>query len=325
MRKASIVKFLAALSLMLIAVVPVSVLASSAGSNSSGIKVFPIRTDLTIDQGKQTTVNITLQNLTSAKATFAAQVDNFSSYNLKGIPNIIVNSKSNDQHSIQPFIGPIKNFTVGADQASTVNIPIKVPADTSGGGYYGAIRFIEISSSSEKTVNIDVSVASLILITVPGPQLNQDLALSTFNVDQNNQPGRLFFSNRNLSVNSIFTNDGNVQVEPFGKLTIENMSGKVIKTLSINKSIPPGNVLPNSSRQFTVNISGLSAPGEYKAVGAYGYGDQGRLLTASVTFYVIPAWLVIVLALTIVLIVLGIVFTPKFFRWWYRRSIKRGR
>ena len=295
---------------------------SGASVSGNGLKVSPVRTDLILDPGKSATVTLDITNITKTNATFEAVINNFEANGTSGTPTLIT---AGSPYSIQKFISPIPNITVGPGKSQAVNVLIHIPVDTSGGGYFGAVRFIAISPSSGKTLNIAARVASLILIRVNGPQLNDQLGLTSFSVSQNGNTGGFFFSGSNLVATAIFTNTGNVQTAPFGKINVNNTSGKQVMTASINNVNPPGNVLPDSARAFSVQLQHIGSFGEYTVYGNFGYGSKGQLLSGKTTFYVVAPWIIVLAAIILVFLISLIWLLPKFFRYWYRRSIRNIR
>lgn len=313
------------LALSLLITVAMGGMASAASvSSGSGIRLSPVRNDLIIDPGQSKTVQLILQNVTNGNATFQAIVNDFTTNNNQGTPELIVGKDANNPHGLRQYISPIPNITVGANKAVPVNVTITIPKDVTGGGYYGAVRFAPVSSGSSKTVSISASVASLILVTVPGPGLNENLSLTSLVAEKNGDSGSLFYSNKGIQVAATFYNGGNVQLEPYGKITVQDMAGNVIETKLINTANPPGNVLPGSSRVFTVNLDKLGTFGKYKVTANFGYGNQGHLLSATTTFYVVAPWMIAVVVIIVLLIVLLIAFMPRIFRAWYKRSVNKG-
>ncbi len=293
-------------------------------SSGSGIKLSPVRYDLTLDPGQSKTIQFNVQNVTKGTATYEAVVTDFSASGQNGAPQLIVTGSKFNPHSIKQFLSPIQNFTVAANQTKSVNIKISIPKVTAGGGYYGAIRFLSVNSQTNKTVNVASSVAGLILITVPGPAMKESVTLSSFAAGINGQLGKLFYSNGNISVYATFKDTGNVQEQPFGQVVVNNISGDKIETKLINNTTPAGNVLPGSSRTFSVPLTGLGMLGKYTVSGYFGYGTKGQLLSAKTTFYVIAPWIIILAIVLIALIIVAIFFMPKIFRLWYKRSIRKA-
>ncbi len=291
--------------------------------SGDGLKVSPVRTDLTINPGQEVTVNVYIQNITPFTAQLKVIINNFTANGETGIPALYLkNTNVYNPHGLSQFIAPISNITVAPKQYYDVKVKIKIPANTLGGGYYGAVRFAPANTISNKSVSLSASVASLILVKVPGPNLVQRMNLSSFAVSQNNQVGSFFFSPSNINVVTKFDNTGNVQEEPFGKVILKNMNGRVLMTKEINNSTPPGNVLPSSIRAFSIPLKQLSSFGKYSVSGYFGYGSSGQLLSATTTFYVVSPWIIALAIIVILLVILAIWGMPKLFRAWYRRSIR---
>ncbi len=319
------VALVALISLVVFTISPIY--AATNNNQGSGLRVSPVRTDLTINPGKTQTTYVSIRNLTTTKVILQVFINDFSASGNSGNPALNINNTNTyNPHSLKQFVSPINDVTVNPGQTQSIPVVIKIPANNPGGGYYGAVRFAPATNTpdSKKTVELTASIASLILVRVPGPGIKENLNLTGFGVESNNQTSRLFYTNSGLEVVSTFTNQGNVQEEPFGKVSVTNdITGKVVQYLNINDVTPPGNVLPDSSRTFSLKLNKLGSIGKYTIMGNYGYGNNGQLLSAKTTIYVItPIWIVALLSIVILIIAI-IWFTPKLFRAWYRRSIRK--
>jgi hypothetical protein len=210
------------------------------------------------------------------------------------------------------------------NEQKAVSVLLKIPLGTTGGGYYGAIRFAPTGPGGSKNVNLSASVASLVLITVPG-NLVEQLSIAGFGVSQGNstQVHSFFLSNKNLHAITRFQNSGNVQEQPFGKIVLKRGS-TALGTYTVNDASSPGNVLPDSTRLFNTKLSKIGWYGKYKIEGNFGYGSKGQLLTAQSTFYVIPIP-IIILAILVLLLILFLIFgLPRLIRRYNRRVIARA-
>jgi hypothetical protein len=300
--------------------------AASAPSGANGYRLSPVRTDLTIDPGSSEVVTLYLDNASASIERVQTIVNDFEApTNESGDPALLLNGASAPSHSLKQFV-VLENptFTLQPGQQQAINVVIKVPAGTASGGYYGAIRFAPAGAAQGKNVDLSASVASLVLITVPG-NLDEQLSIAGFGVSQgsSNQTHELFFSNKNLQVITRFQNSGNVQEQPFGKILLKRGS-TTLGSYVVNGSSSPGNVLPDSIRAFSGKIYKVGWFGKYKIEGSFGYGSKGQLLTAQSTFYVIPV-LFIILAILAVLLILFLIFgLPRAIRAYNRRIIARS-
>ena len=282
-----------------------SVLPTQAALAGSGYKIFPVRTDLSINRGSTTTTTVYIQNVSGAVENIQSLFNDFiANPNESGSPDLLLNGQTNPTHGLKQYvtISPM-DFTLQPQAEEAVKVTIAIPKVAAPGGYYGAIRFAPQTTSSQKNVNLSVSVASLILVKVPG-NYYENLSVTSFSAAQNGNPRAIFTSTKKLQAIMVFQNTGQVQEEPFGKVVL--MKGKTqINTFAINQTSPPGNVLPNSSRKFTVNISGANSIGKYTLIGNFGYGSRGQLVSATTTFWVVPlSWIIAFIVLLVLLLLL---------------------
>jgi len=304
---------------------PISAYAASSTA-TNGYRVSPVRTDLTIKPGASTTTIVYIQNASSAVENLQVLVNDFQPpKDESGNPELLLNGATAPQHSLKQFVTvPTPTFTLQPGQQRAVSVTIHVPAGTAGGGYYGAIRFAPVGAPGDKNVNLNASIASLVLITVTG-NLSEQLSIAGFGVAQGDVTDlhSIFFNNKNLKAVVRFQNSGNVQEQPFGKIVLKKGS-KTLATYSVNNTDSPGNVLPDSVRRFTANLNHIGSFGKYKIIGNFGYGSKGQLLTASATFYVIPV-AVIILVVVLLLLILFLIFgLPRLIRRYNRRVVARA-
>ena len=240
-----------------------------------------------------------------------------------GRPNVILNEDEYaPSHSLKRLVTPLKDFTIAAGETREVKVTITVPKNAAGGGYFGTVRFAPSNAEGDKNVNLAASVGTLVLLKVNG-DIKEDLAVESFDVRKKGGPGSFFTTNKGLNAVIRFKNSGNVQVEPFGKVTLKRF-GKVVNSYEINNEETKSSVLPDSIRRFDMPLTKVSAFGKYTLEGNFGYGETGQLLTAQTTFYVIPLFFIILgVVLVVGVIVLGIVI-PRSIRAYNRRIIRRA-
>ncbi|MBC7708168.1 DUF916 domain-containing protein [Polaromonas sp.] len=299
-------------------------IAAAAGGN--GLRVAPVRSDLTIKPGITQTVNVTVTNITTTPANLQAIINDFTANSDEsGQPALLLNANEfAPKHSLKRFVKPIAAFTLQPGAQKTVPVTIVIPADAAGGGYYGTVRFAPAGSGGQdKTVTLAGSVGSLILVRVPG-DIKDLMSIASFDTRQDGAVKSLFFSNKKISSVIRFQNEGNIQEQPFGKILLKDRSNKILGEYEINDVDPRGNVLPDTIRKFETPIDKVGKFGVYKLVGNFGYGSNGQLLSASTTFYVIP-FAVIVGFLALVLVLLFLIFgLPKLIRAYNQRIINQA-
>ncbi len=315
-------------TLVLAAVLVVSGVAGSAHAQSSAsntantLKVTPVRTDLQIEAGKTGTVDVIVSNLTGNDVTVAAIENDFIQGDENGTPSIILDANEYaPTHSLKRFMQPLKNVTVPAKKSTTVTVTINVPATAQAGGYFGALRFAPTTPDSGGQVNLSASVASLILLTVPGP-VTEKLDLTSFTLQQGNKPGADFRTPNDLKVAFRFENHGNIQQGPFGKISVRQ-GNKVVYDYDFNTSTPRDMVLPDGARKWEVPLKEIGQFGHYTVNATFTYGSKNQTIEVERSFWVIPTSFIIGAIVALVLLVGLIVWLIFFLRGRRRRAIRR--
>jgi hypothetical protein len=321
----------AAFSVVLVPVIPAAsayaATAAPAPGSGNGLKISPVRTDITINPGTSQIVDVFVQNVTGSAATLQGVVNDFvADGDETGTPKLILDA--NDfapSHSLKRLVAPIANFNIASGAQQDVKVKITVPAGAVAGGYYGAVRFAPASADTSKNLALSASVGSLILVKVPGNIVEQ-LSIKSFDVRKTSNASiasSFFTSPKQLESVVRFGNTGNIQLEPFGKISLKKGS-KVLQQVEINNTTPPGNVLPDSIRRFNIPLDKVGSFGKYTIEGDFGYGSTGQLLTAKTTFYVVPITIIVIVILIILLILLAIFGLPKLIRRYNRNVIQRS-
>lgn len=305
-----------------------SPLAHAATSGGNGLRVSPVRSDVTINPGQSYTLSVNVTNVTSSSADLQAIVNDFTANpDESGNPAIILDpTKYASSHSLKRFVQPIANFSLSPNETKAVSVIINVPKNAAGGGYYAAVRFAPASQTLEPNQNVSLagSVGSLILVKVPG-DIHEQLTIASFDARQNDTASTFFTTNKKITATVRFRNSGNLQEQPFGKILLKNRSGKTLASYEINNVQPAANVLPDSIRKFSIPVSKVGHFGEFKLEGNFGYGSNGQLLSASTTFYVIPVWLILLVVGIVLLIVFLIFGLPRLIKAYNQRVLRRGK
>lgn len=301
---------------------------SEAATGGNGLRVSPVRTDIQIEPGQTKTVTVNVTNVTSVPATLKTIINDFTANkDESGNPAILLDENQYaSSNSLKRYIQPGGEFTLQPGQNKAVPVVISIPKNAAGGGYFATVRFAPAgtqSRSQNQNVSLAGSVGSLILVKVPG-DIKESLSIASFQTVQDKRVSSIFFNNKNIEAVVRFQNNGNIQLQPFGKVLLRSSSGKILYQANVNNTNPPGNVLPDSIRKFPVPLKNVGGIGKYKIEGNFGYGTGGQLLSATNTFYVIPV-VYIYLLLGLVLLVLFLIFVlPKMIRSYNQRVIRRA-
>lgn len=297
--------------------------ASASGSSGNGMRVAPVRSDLTIQPGDSKVISIYLTNVTGVDATYNVLTNDFiASEDESGAPALLLNGETNDAHGLKKYMSTVDSVRVLAGKQREVKVTVTIPKGTPGGGYYGAVRFSQAAPNSDGNLSLSGSVASLILVRVPG-DVTEKLSLVSFDASSGDQPRTLFTSSKDIQATVRLRNEGNIQEQPFGKIILKK-GDKTLATYEVNGGDQPGNVLPDSVRRFTANLDKVGAFGKYTLEGNFGYGSNGQLLYAKATFYVVPVWAFVVGLLIVVTILFLIFGLPRIVRSYNRRVLRKA-
>ena len=291
------------LSVLLTLLASTHTFAQSTSNAANTIKVTPVRSDIVVAPGESKTVQVTVTNLTSAPISVAPIANDFVAGDDRGTPALILDAdKFAPSHSLKRFMTPLSDATIPANQSKTFNVVITVPATAQAGGYFGAIRFAPSDPDSGGQVNLSASVASLILLKVPGDVVEK-LELNNFDVQQNGVNGSSFRTPKDLQVSFSFENKGNLQIGPYGQISVKN-GDKVVFENSFNNKNPQDLILPDSSRRWEIPLESIGDFGHYDVIATFTYGATNQTIEVTKSFWVIPQWMIIV-AIAIVVLLIG--------------------
>lgn len=299
---------------------------SSSSTNTQQLKISPVRTDVTVAAGTTGTVKVIVSDLTSAPITVQPYENDFVAGGNEGQPALILSPDSYaPSHSLKRFMVPLQNVTIPADGSAVVDVKIVVPKNAQAGGYFGAIRFSPVvaGASGPSAVALGESVASLILMTVPGPTFEQ-LTLTNFDIQQNGSTASNFRNPKNLSLFMKFENLGNLQEAPFGQIYVQK-GKKELYTYNFNQSQPQSEILPDSYRQWTVPLSGMGKFGKYTVGATLTYGTKGTSIDITKTIWIIPTAYILTGVITVVLLIVIIGGSVLFLKSYKRRILKSSR
>lgn len=290
---------------------------------SNTLKVSPLRSDVVVKAGASGSVLVRVTNLAATPVTLKAIENDFVAGDEKGTPSVILDQNSYaPSHSLKRFMVGIPDFTVAAGGTQEITVKIAVPKTAQAGGYFGALRFIP-SGTEGQPVDVTGSVVSLILLTVPGPTLEQ-MTLTNFDVRQNGGTASNFRSPDDLSVLVRFENKGNVQEQPFGQINVQK-GKKVIYTYDFNQDQPRNSVLPDSARRWEVPIKNLGKFGKYTVSGTFGYGLKGETINISKTVWIVPTGYILAGVGIFIFLVVAIGGTYVFLRSYKRKILESSR
>lgn len=289
-------------------------------SNGQALEIAPPLVYLNVDPGQSVTTQILIRDISSGNLIVTGQVNDFVAAGENGTPKILLNNNTYDPYSLKSWVASLPSLLLTPKQIKTLNVTLNVPSNASPGGHYGVVRFTATPPSLEGTsgVSLATSLGALLLVTVSG-KITENVTVQSFSVNNGGKSQSLFESG---PVNFVeqFHNLGNVQEQPTGQVSITDMFGT--KLADVNVNLPPGNILPQSIRQFSEPLNS-SVIGNKRLLGRYTaalkvtYGASHKVLTASIVFWVIPFKLIGV----IIIILVAAFFILRYFIRRYNRHI----
>ena len=316
----STVVFLAIVASLSFLLATLPVHAAPINNTPNTLKVSPVRTDVEISPGESRTVKMTVTNLTTAPIMVRPVANDFISGDERGTPALILDAdKFAPTHSLKRFMQPLSDVTIPANDSKEVEVTIVVPKDAQPGGYFGALRLAPTRPDGGGQVNLNASVASLILMTVPGPAIEK-ISLTDFAVLQGKKTGSLFQTPDNLQVSFRFQNQGSIQMGPIGQISVKK-GGKVVYTVDFNNKPQRDMVLPDSARRWDVPLKNIDSFGHYDVVAVYTYGKNNQTIEVTRSFWVIPVAVMIGAAVGLVVLIGLVVGIVLFLRSYKRRVL----
>jgi hypothetical protein len=286
------------------------------------LKVSPVRSDIEVLPGGRKVIQVTVTNVTGAPITLKPIENDFVSGDERGTPALILDANTYaPTHSLKRFMTPLANITIPAKQSKTIDVVITVPKGAQAGGYFGAIRFAPTTPDGGGQVNLSGSVASLMLLTVPGDTIEK-LNMTEFKVIQDGKSGSYFQNPNDLQATVRFQNQGNVQIGPFGKLSIKQ-GDKVVYETDFNNKDQRDMILPDGARRWDIPLKKIGNFGNYTVSAIFTYGKKNQTIEVSQSFWIIPTS-VIVATVAGVVALIGLIVGIWLFLRSYRRRVLRG-
>lgn len=282
------------------------VFAKSSGA-ADGLQISPVLVELNADPGRTYTVRLSLTNVTASDLTFDSFVNDFKAKDESGAPVIDLKNESPATASIRSWVEQIGSTSIDSRKSVDVIATINVPADAEPGGHYGVIRFSGRAPDIDGVgVGLSASVGTLLLVRVSG-EINESLDVKEFFVSQNEKQSS-FFERGPIVITTRFVNTGNVHVKPIGQVVVRDMLGRTVSTVTVNQT--KGNVLPDSIRRFDMKFDNSLLFGRYTADLSVAYGTKGQAIVRTISFWVVP-WklllLIIIGVATLVFILVQLV------------------
>lgn len=274
------------------------------------ISISPFLQELVVDKGSTISSEIEVTNTSAKNISITVSARDFLP-GQRGEPEFIPDEEFNDvTFSLASWIRFPEGNQVELAVGETKKVPYLVspPENAEQGSHYGAILFSLSGTSTLSGVGINQSVGTIVIISYGEARPEGQLEFSA-------EPNYIWWNSK-VEFTNQFINSGRVHVKPKGEVYVTNLFGTIVSTPAVNRDA--ANVLPQSNRTFVTEWDPSTfAFGPYKVESVITFGDQRLELRASETIWVLPIYL-----LTVIAVILIIVFWFIFHgRHWHRKKI----
>lgn len=263
---------------------------ANAQINNSFV-VSPAHLELYVPPGSSKTFSLAVSNNTSTDIKLSVSVEDITA----GSDGEGALTTSKGTYSLTNYLSlPQTEVMLYSGETKNLGFTVSVPAGGSLPGVYGAVVFSYTNGQGSSVSNIKVSsrIASGIFVrTTNSPVVKSEV--KSFGTEND---GSVFFEPK-LNLKLAYQNESEVHVVPRGTLTISNMLGREVKVIPIDSWF----VLPQSTRTRLIKFSDNYLFGRYTARLNIDNGVGGVVETRSVSFWILP-WKILLLLLAILLI-----------------------
>lgn len=209
----------------------------------NALTVSPPRIEIFANAGETFKGEFLLFNEQLETKTFYSSSENFEASGDEGAPSFVSGNEG-----LASWIETEPEMILEPGEQIMVPYTINIPENTPDGGYFAAIFWSTAAPQALEggQVSVGAKIGILVLLRV-GENIEEGGGLLDFSTANDK---RLFNS---LPITFIyhFQNNGGDRIKPTGELKIKNIIGLTKTTLSANPS--DGNILPGSTRKFTIN------------------------------------------------------------------------
>jgi hypothetical protein len=258
--------------------------------------VGPAKLEAVVPAGQAQVVGIDIENRMGRTAEFDIHFEDFVTDNDSN--GVVLLGNQTSSTTLKNLLS-VPQEKIVLNQGDRVHVPITITTlgNEDPGGRYGAVvvsshTVEQNKNSSSVGATVIGQVAVLVFVTIPG-EIKSSSSLDSFTISQNQ---KVFFT-APVQFEMAVKNSGTVHVNPYGGITIRNMFGQQVATISID----PWFVLPGSVRTRDVLFPQKDLFGWYTATLELNRGYNDVIDTKSVSFFAFSPF-----TLVLLFVVLGV-------------------
>lgn len=272
----------------------------------SGVKIEPGIIEDSADPNDVLEESLTITNSGDTEQTFYLVKKDIRGVEGNGVPLFAEEGAELTGYELSSWITISEEPVIlRPEESTTVPFTITVPENAGPGSHFGGV-FVTIRPPRlrQSGASVGYEVGAIISIRISGDVI-ESARIREFSTD------KLVYSTPNVSFLVRVENPGNVLIRPRGPLEINNMFGKRVALMVMNDTL--AGVFPGTIRSFEMKWEGEGvAFGRYQAIVGLVYGEAGRQSTvsATVSFWILPAKIILPilggLALVVLVLYLGV-------------------
>jgi hypothetical protein len=178
-------------------------------------------------------------------------------------------------------------FTLEHMQRATIPVTVSLPVDAESGGRYGSVLVSTVSRDADldgtnttaPSSAIVSRIGTLFFVSTPG---STDISGELISFDT--VTSKHLFTSGPIDFGLVFENTGSLHLNPYGEISIANMTGDEVGFIEID----PWFALPKSLRTREVGWNKELLVGRYTATARINRGYEDVVDELSVTFWVVP-------------------------------------
>ncbi len=277
----------------------------------SAMIISPVRFEISGDPGETILKEMIIVNDENVTQSLYSSFANFEAQGETGSASFV-----DPVEGIGTWMQTDTSIYLTPGEQKKVNIIIKIPENAEPGGHFGVIFWGNSPTNPLLGQQLSIGAKSglLVLLTVNG-EVKEGGGLLSFKTKDD----KFWYNTLPVSFEYRFRNDGSDRIKPVGKIKLRSFA--FIPAGFIDANSVNGNILPNSTRKYSVDWQKYSRPkdfvepsgtinkffsdakyqwknfalGLYKAKLDLTYGTQNNQADESVLFFVFPWQLIICL------------------------------
>ncbi len=258
---------------------------SLAQSNAAGIGISPAIIEKPGNPGEVISEIINVKNLSGVQQTYYLFTRDIVGVEGNGTPVFAEPGEEKTGYEMSEWINlTVTEVNLAPDEEVPVPVTITVPDFATPGSHFAGI-FVSMDPPRMRTVGASVAyqVANIVSIRVAGDVIEK-AEIRQFST------GNYIYGKPLVDFEARVENKGSTLVRPIGPLEVTNMFGKKVAMLTFNES--KAAIFPGATRNFEITWEDEGPGfGRYEARLSLVYGEQGRqsTITSTVTFWILPA------------------------------------